>query len=182
MEPPYIVPRFLALELAKMAEQVAGQLKEDAISITADIVAAYVQGNTLERDELPALIRHVHASVVGLADGSSTPSHVALTPAVPIKKSVTPEFIICLEDGKRFKSLKRHHRSSFNMSPEDYRRKWGLKHDYPMVAPAYAAKRSELAKSMGLGNLRAQAKAAKAAVKKGPAAIGPARKKANAAK
>jgi predicted transcriptional regulator len=142
------------MELANMAEQIAGQLKGDAVSMTADIVAAYVRGNTLERDELPALIRHVHASVAGLAEGSSTPVHIALTPAVPIKKSVTPEFIICLEDGKKFKSLKRHLGSSFNLTPEQYRAKWGLPHDYPMVASAYAATRSALAKSIGLGQLR----------------------------
>ena len=86
------MPRFLAMEFANMAEQVPVQLKEDAVSITAEIVAAYVQRNVLERDELPALIRHVHASVIGLAEGSSAPVDVALTPAVPIKKSVTPEW------------------------------------------------------------------------------------------
>jgi predicted transcriptional regulator len=89
------------MELAKMADQMPGQLEEDIVWITADIVAAYVQGNSLARDELPALIRRVHASVVGLTRGASTPIQVALTPAVPIKKSVTPEFIICLEDGSR---------------------------------------------------------------------------------
>jgi predicted transcriptional regulator len=81
-----------------------------------------------------------------------------LTPAVPVKKSVTKDYIICLEDGKRFKSLKRHLRSSFDLSPEEYRKKWGLPYDYPMVAPNYAQTRSALAKSMGLGNLRQKAK------------------------
>jgi len=145
-----------------MAEQAAAQLKEDAVSMTADIVAAYIRGNTLERDELPALIRHVHASVVGLAEGSPAAVHAALTPAVPIKKSVTPEFIICLEDGKKFKSLKRHLGSAYNLTPEQYRAKWGLPHDYPMVAPAYAATRSALAKSIGLGQLRKGKRAAPA--------------------
>ena len=130
------MPRFLAMEFANMAEQVPVQLKEDAVSITAEIVAAYVQRNVLERDELPALIRHVHASVIGLAEGSSAPVDVALTPAVPIKKSVTPEFIICLEDGKKFKSLKRHIGSAHNLTPKRYRAKWGLPYDYPMVASA----------------------------------------------
>ena len=83
-----------------------------------------------------------------------------MTPAVPVKKSVTKDYIICLEDGKRFKSLKRHLRSSFNLSPEEYRKKWGLPYDYPMVAPNYAQTRSQLAKSMGLGNLRQKAKLA----------------------
>ena len=143
-----------------MAEQVPVQLKEDAVSITAEIVAAYVQRNVLERDELPALIRHVHASVIGLAKGSSAPVDVALTPAVPIKKSVTPEFIICLEDGKKFKSLKRHIGSVHNLTPQRYRAKWGLPYDYPMVASAYAATRSALAKSLGLGQLRKGKRAA----------------------
>ena len=160
MEAPYILPRFLAMEFANMAEQVPVQLKEDAVSITAEIVAAYVQRNVLERDELPALIRHVHASVIGLAEGSSAPADVALTPAVPIKKSVTPEFIICLEDGKKFKSLKRHIGSAHNLTPQRYRAKWGLPYDYPMVASAYAATRSALAKSLGLGQLRKGKRAA----------------------
>jgi predicted transcriptional regulator len=137
-----------------MAEQIAGQLRDDAVSITAGIVAAYVQGNTLARDEIPALIRHVHASVVRLTEGSSIPVQVALAPAVPIKKSITSEFIICLEDGKKFKSLKRHLGSAFNLTPEQYRAKWGLPHDYPMVASAYAATRSALAKSIGFGQTK----------------------------
>jgi predicted transcriptional regulator len=118
-----------------------------------------------------------------VATGKSKPEAQNLEPAVPIKNSVKPDYIVCLEDGKKFKSLKRHLRSAFNLSPEEYRAKWGLKFDYPMVAPNYAAQRSQLAKSMGLGNLRVAAKAAKVAVKQGPTAKkGGARKKAKAAK
>lgn len=129
------------------------------IDFTADIVAAYVSNNTVAAADLPALIEAVHRALGQL--GTPAPAPVEeQKPAIPIKKSVTPEYIICLEDGKKFKSLKRHLRTSYGMSPDAYREKWGLPKDYPMVAPAYAAARSELAKNMGLGQSRKKAPAA----------------------
>ncbi|MEP9349961.1 MucR family transcriptional regulator [Xanthobacter sp. KR7-225] len=126
------------------------------IDFTADIVAAYVSNNSVSAAELPALIEAVHRVLGQLGTPAAQPVEEQ-KPAVPIKKSVTPEYIICLEDGKKFKSLKRHLRTSYGMTPEAYREKWGLPKDYPMVAPAYAAARSELAKNMGLGQSRKKA-------------------------
>jgi predicted transcriptional regulator len=165
-----------------MKEQQATTEKLDVLGLTISVVSSYVGANKMSVAEIPDFIRQIHTSLSSVTIDKPEPTSQNLEPAVPIKNSVKPAYIICLEDGKKFKSLKRHLRSSFNMPPEEYRRKWGLKHDYPMVAPAYAATRSELAKSMGLGNSRSQAKTAKAAVKKGPAAKGPARKMAKAAK
>lgn len=124
------------------------------IELSADIVAAYVANNSVMTGDLPGLIANVHASLAKLGGEPEAPATGPLVPAVSIRKSVTPDAIICLEDGKSFKSLKRHLRSSFNMTPEQYRTKWGLPVDYPMVAPAYAEARSALAKSMGLGQQR----------------------------
>ncbi len=126
------------------------------IDYTADIVAAYVSNNSVAATDLPALIEAVHRALGQLGTPAAAPTE-ELKPAIPIKKSVTPEYIICLEDGKKFKSLKRHLRTSYGMSPDAYREKWGLPKDYPMVAPAYAAARSELAKNMGLGQSRKKA-------------------------
>ncbi|SDR63463.1 transcriptional regulator, MucR family [Rhizobiales bacterium GAS113] len=165
-----------------MDEQQVSTAKTDLIALTGDIASSFVSGNKVASSDLPDLIRQIHETLTSVVNGKSEAKPESREPAVPIKSSVKPDYIVCLEDGKKFKSLKRHLRSSFNMSPEEYRKKWGLKHDYPMVAPAYAAQRSQLAKSMGLGNLRAQAKTAKAPVKKGPVAKGPVRKKAKAAK
>ena len=123
-------------------------------SLTADIVSAYVVHNTLSSDQLPSLISSVHAALNEAAVRGGEPLKEELKPAVSVKKSVTADYIICLEDGRKFKSLKRHLRSHYDMSPEQYREKWGLSHDYPMVAPAYAAARSQLAKTMGLGQRR----------------------------
>jgi predicted transcriptional regulator len=120
-------------------------------SLTAEIVSAYVSHNAISGEQLPAFISSVHAALNQAVTSGVEPPKVELTPAVSIKKSVTPEYIICLEDGKKFKSLKRHLRTHYDLSPEQYREKWGLAHDYPMVAPAYAAARSQLAKTMGLG-------------------------------
>lgn len=120
-------------------------------ALAAQIVAAYVSRNMVPFGEIPELTRSIHATLMGLGNGGEPASPVDLRPAVPVKKSVTEDWIICLEDGKRFKSLKRHLKSAFGLSPEDYRRKWGLPSDYPMVAPAYSARRSGLAKQMGLG-------------------------------
>jgi predicted transcriptional regulator len=125
--------------------------KSALVDLTADIVAAYVSANNVTAAELPGLIRSVHGALGGVANGATAPEAAPKEPAVPIKKSITPEFLICLEDGRKFKSLKRHLRSKYGMSPEDYRAKWGLPKDYPMVAPNYARARSDLAKRMGLG-------------------------------
>ncbi len=129
----------------------------DLTSMTAEIVSAYVTHNALSGDKLPDLISSVYSALSKACSQEAEPAKVELKPAVAIKKSVTPEYIICLEDGKKFKSLKRHLRSQYDLSPEDYREKWGLPHDYPMVAPAYAAARSDLAKNMGLGRRSAAA-------------------------
>ena len=122
----------------------------DVLALTAQIVSAHVKANPVAADMLPDLIRDVHRAVAGLgAAPAATPERPQ--PAVPIKKSVFPDFIICLEDGKKLKMLKRHLMSSYNMTPEQYRERWGLGADYPMVAPNYAQHRSSLAKKIGLG-------------------------------
>src|SRR5262245_1031638 len=122
------------------------------VHIVSRVVAAYVSNNRMMPQELPGLIMSVHETVQALLNGSS--SSEALKPAVAIKRSVTDDYIICLEDGLKFKSLKRHLRTSYGMTPEQYRAKWGLPHDYPMVAPKYAEHRSKLAKQIGLGRKR----------------------------
>lgn len=121
------------------------------LEFASDIVSAYVSNNPIQSAELPELIREIHTTLRGLEDASSKPA--TPEPAVAIKKSITDEFLICLEDGKKFKSLKRHLRSKYGLSPEQYREKWGLPYDYPMVAPSYARKRSALAREMGLGKV-----------------------------
>ena len=124
------------------------------IELTAEIVSAYVSNNTVPAAEIPALINQVHAALSRVSGSPAEMPSEPLKPAVSLKKSITPEFIVCLEDGKKFKSLKRHLRTQYNMTPEQYREKWGLSADYPMVAPNYAAARSQLAKQMGLGQQR----------------------------
>lgn len=124
------------------------------IELTAEIVSAYVSNNTVSATDIPALINQVHAALTRVNAGGVDTGNEALKPAVSVKKSITPEYIVCLEDGKKFKSLKRHLRTQYNMTPEQYREKWNLPADYPMVAPNYAAARSELAKQMGLGQQR----------------------------
>ena len=124
--------------------------KTTLIDMTADIVAAYVSANSVPPAELPGLIRSIHKALGGVSV-SAPVEPPPKEPAVPAKKSITPEHLICLEDGRKFKSLKRHLRSKYGLSPEDYRAKWGLPKDYPMVAPNYARARSDLAKRMGLG-------------------------------
>ena len=127
----------------------------DFIELTADIVSAYVSNNSVPASELPALINEVHAALSRVVGGVAPVVTVeAPKPAIPVKKSITADYLICLEDGKKFKSLKRHLRTQYNMSPEQYREKWGLPPDYPMVAPNYAEARSQLAKKMGLGQQR----------------------------
>jgi predicted transcriptional regulator len=123
---------------------------KDLANLTANVVSAFASKNSLSTEQLTSLIPSVFESFRTLGQ-PAIPEAVTLTPAVPIRKSVTPEFIICLEDGKKLKMLKRHLKSSYNMTPEDYRAKWGLPSDYPMVAPKYAEARSAMAKSIGLG-------------------------------
>lgn len=127
---------------------------DNLIELTADIVSAYVSNNAVATADLPNLIADVHTALQKTSKVAEEPEPELLKPAVSIKKSVTPDYIICLEDGKKFKSLKRHLRTHYDMSPEEYREKWGLPSDYPMVAPNYAAARSQLAKKMGLGQQR----------------------------
>jgi predicted transcriptional regulator len=126
----------------------------DLIDLAADIVSAYVSNNSLPVGELPALIADVHRALNNTQRGMQEPTPEPLKPAVNPKKSVYPDYIVCLEDGKKFKSLKRHLRTHYDLSPEEYREKWSLPPDYPMVAPNYAAARSALAKKMGLGQQR----------------------------
>src|ERR1700759_5320253 len=125
--------------------------KSEVIEMTADIVSAYVGNNSVTAADLPALIQRVHRARGGISAGSEAGEAAPKEPAVPIRRSITPDFLVCLEDGRKFKSLKRHLRTKYNMSPEEYRAKWGLPKDYPMVAPNYAKARSDLAKQMGLG-------------------------------
>ena len=137
---------------------------ETLIALVADIVSAYVSNNSVPAAELPSLIATTHAAITGLGSEGAAPAvEEKPTPAISIKKSITAEHLICLEDGKKFKSLKRHLRTAYNMSPEEYRARWGLPADYPMVAPAYAEARSSLAKKMGLGQQRRKAPRGKAA-------------------
>lgn len=124
------------------------------VELTAKIVSAYVSNNAVVASDLPQLINETHVALSRASVGNIAPEREELKPKVPVKKSVNPDFIICLEDGKKFKSLKRHLRTHYNLSPEEYRERWGLPHDYPMVAPNYAKARSDLAKKMGLGTRR----------------------------
>ena len=128
------------------------------IELTAEIVSAYVSNNPVPAADMPGLINQVHAALLRVSGGHADAQPEPLKPAVSVKKSITPDYIVCLEDGKKFKSLKRHLRTQYNMTPEQYREKWGLPADYPMVAPNYAAARSQLAKQMGLGQQRRRRK------------------------
>ena len=137
-----------------MAPNESDEPAEAFIELTASIVSAYVSNNTVAAGELPGLINQVHSALVQVARGRAAGRIETAKPAVPVKRSILADYIVCLEDGKKFKSLKRHLRSQYKMSPEQYREKWGLPPDYPMVAPNYAAARSRLAKQMGLGQQR----------------------------
>lgn len=132
---------------------------ESFVELAADIVSAYVSNNSVPASDLPTLINDVHSALMRATNGAAAPTAEAPRPAVPTKKSVTNEYIVCLEDGRKFKSLKRHLRTQYDMSPEEYREKWGLGPDYPMVAPNYAKARSSLAKQMGLGQQRRRPRA-----------------------
>jgi predicted transcriptional regulator len=138
-----------------MSESMAGGT---FIELTASIVSAYVSNNSVPTADLPALIGQVHSALTRVSSGHGEVPSEPPKPAISVKKSVTPDHIVCLEDGKKFKSLKRHLRTQYNMTPEQYREKWGLPPDYPMVAPNYAAARSHLAKQMGLGQQRRRRK------------------------
>ncbi len=138
---------------------------QERLDLTAQVVAAYVAHNSLPQPDLIGLIERTHAALGGLGVEPAPAPYEKPVPAVSIKKSITPDWIICLEDGRKFKSLKRHLRTAYNMTPEEYRAKWALPPDYPMVAPHYAEARSALAKSMGLGR-KATAKASTKAVKR----------------
>jgi MucR family transcriptional regulator, transcriptional regulator of exopolysaccharide biosynthesis len=128
------------------------------IELTAQIVSAYVGNNSVPSAEIASLIGQVHAALKRVSGGQMPPLAEPIKPAVSVKRSINSDFLVCLEDGKKFKSLKRHLRTQYNMTPEQYREKWGLPTDYPMVAPNYAAARSQLAKQMGLGQQRRRRK------------------------
>ena len=132
---------------------------EEVLRLATDIVAAYVSHNQVPASEVPNMIRNVHGVLGALREPGQEEPQVAQKPAVAVKKSVTPEYIVCLEDGKKLKMLKRYLRSNYDMSPEEYRAKWNLPPDYPMVAPNYAAQRSEFAKKIGLGRAGRKANA-----------------------
>ncbi|ODT71342.1 MAG: MucR family transcriptional regulator [Pelagibacterium sp. SCN 63-23] len=125
--------------------------ESDLVELSTEIVSAYVSHNAVSPTDLPRLISEVHNALLGLRNETTVAPVEELKPAVPVRKSIAPDYIICLEDGKKFKSLKRHLRTHYNLSPEEYREKWGLPADYPMVAPSYSATRSKLAKDNGLG-------------------------------
>ena len=136
-------------------EATLSETKTEHAVLAAKIVAAYVSKNAVRPSDLPELVASAHAALIGL--GTTSPASTEPekpVPAVSIKKSVTPDFLICLDDGKKFKTLKRHLRMAYGMTPEEYRAKWGLPNDYPMVAPSYAEARSQLAKQRGLGTKR----------------------------
>jgi len=131
-------------------EQTRSDLNEDLLDLTAGIVSAYLSNNNIATGDVPDLIGAIHKSLRDLAE-APTDNVPTAAPAVQIEESVTDDYIICLEDGKKLKMLKRYLRSQYNMTPDEYRTKWGLPADYPMVAPSYAAQRSSLAKKIGLG-------------------------------
>jgi len=151
-----------------MAEQTPSKVSDDELlRMTADVVAAYVGHNPLPTGQLSEVISAVFLSLKGLdGRGAEIKPAASLKPAVPIRKSITPDYLICLEDGKKLKMLKRHLRSSYNMTPEDYRQKWALPPDYPMVAPNYAEQRSVFAKKIGLGRGPGRQAGRRAAAKK----------------
>jgi predicted transcriptional regulator len=130
------------------------QTSPNFVELAADIVSAYVSNNSVPSADLPMLLNTIYTALTQTAQGQSREPQAERVPAVPVKKSVTPDYLICLDDGKKFKSLKRHLRTTYDLSPDQYRAKWGLPSDYPMVAPNYAKTRSELAKTMGLGQQR----------------------------
>ncbi len=141
-------------------ETTAKAVNDEILRMTAQIVAAYVGHNEISGAKIPDVIRSVYSALKALASGEGAGQQEPPKPAVPIRRSVTPDYIICLEDGKKLKMLKRHLRTTYGMTPEEYRAKWGLPADYPMVAPNYAAQRSQFAKKIGLGRKRGGRRAA----------------------
>ena len=137
-------------EMAQTSEN-NGMRSDDILKLATEIVAAYVSNNPIPVSEVPAMIKSVHSTLGGLGGAFAGEIQLSQKPAIPVKRSVNPDFIVCLEDGKKLKMLKRYLRSNYGMTPEEYRSKWGLPADYPMVAPNYAAQRSEFAKKIGLG-------------------------------
>jgi predicted transcriptional regulator len=129
----------------------ASRKPDDILKLTSEIVAAYVRNNPVPASEIPAMIKSVHSTLGGLSTNQHGEGGTTQKPAVSIKRSITPEYIVCLEDGKKLKMLKRYLRSNYNLTPEEYRAKWNLPADYPMVAPNYAKQRSDFAKKIGLG-------------------------------
>ena len=125
--------------------------RDDVLRMAVDVVAAYVSNNQISSGQISEIINSVYNSLIGLDDTPSETDSELQKPAIAIRKSVTPDYIICLEDGKKLKMLKRHLRTTYNLTPEEYRTKWGLPPDYPMVAPNYAKQRSQFAKDIGLG-------------------------------
>jgi predicted transcriptional regulator len=146
---------------AGSASNLNGRAAEKLVELSASLVGAYVSHNALSAGDLPKLIAQVHQALIALGGPAPAEAAPELKPAVPVKKSITPDYLICLEDGKKFKSLKRHLRTEYDMSPDEYRSRWGLPPDYPMVAPSYSEARSALAKSIGLGRKPAAAAPAK---------------------
>ena len=136
---------------AGSASNLNGRASDKLVELSASVVGAYVSHNALSASDLPKLIAQVHQALIALGGPAPAEAAPELKPAVPVKKSITPDYLICLEDGKKFKSLKRHLRTEYDMSPDEYRARWGLPPDYPMVAPNYSEARSALAKSIGLG-------------------------------
>lgn len=136
--------------MAKKIEMSEQSKTNDLLALTTNIVSAHVANNSVALADLPRLIREVHDTLANVGGGAPREQERP-TPAVPVRRSVTPEYIVCLEDGKKLKMLKRHLKTAYNMTPEEYRDRWGLPADYPMVAPAYAKQRSKLAKDIGLG-------------------------------
>ena len=135
----------------------SGATAANLTELVADIVGAYVSNNKVAVSELPGIISQVHSALQRTTAGAEAPQQEAQQPAIAVRRSVNPDYIVCLEDGKKFKSLKRHLRTDHDMTPQEYRAKWGLKPDYPMVAPNYARARSDMAKKMGLGRKPAEA-------------------------
>ncbi|WP_437365265.1 MucR family transcriptional regulator [Inquilinus limosus] len=152
-------------------------MADETRRLTVQIVSAHVAHNNVAQGDLPALIAQVYGALSGLGKAAEPAAPARPEPAVPIRKSVTPDYIVCLEDGKKLKMLKRHLSSAYNMTPDQYRERWGLPADYPMVAPGYAEQRSKLAKAIGLGTRRSEPPVAPA-----PAAKAPRTRKTAAAK
>ncbi|MDE2228235.1 MAG: MucR family transcriptional regulator [Alphaproteobacteria bacterium] len=134
-----------------MTDDAPKPISDDFLRMTAQMVAAYLRKNSVPTGQITEVINSIYSSLRAIDGRANAPTAAELKPAVPIKKSVTPEYVICLEDGRKLKMLKRHLRTEYNMTPEQYRQKWGLPADYPMVAPNYAKQRSAFAKEIGLG-------------------------------